>query len=272
MGEASGISEFEQALANESYVLSDTEPIHPGLSAAYAESIFPANNFLQLDDAVLEYMSRHIAESVSLFSMPKMHVPVKVYAEIKIFQDIICDKMAALNQLDKKSQERYHKSPNKKYDALRQKRKEKLCDLCFDYVNLCKVVKDSVFRPENPVVFSELERLVVDVAERCGSKIDFSHRYSSPKSKRDDSHADEQLVAAALYRTLCDGQSTAILTPDSDIRRILIHTCRRLTGRHAGFPTILGRYPIKVYFVLPDKERPARFDVVTFGADYSRRG
>jgi hypothetical protein len=270
MGEASGISEFEEALAKENYVLSDTDPIHPGLSPAYADGVFPANNFLQLDDATLAYMSRHIAESVMLFSMPNIRVPAKVFGEIKIFQDIVCEKMAKLNQLDRQSRERHHKAPNKKYDAMRQGKKDALCELCFDYVNLCRLVRDRVFRPEHPVIFSELEQLIVDVAERCGSKRDFSSRYDSPERKHGDSHADEQLVAAAIYRTLCDGESTAILTPDSDIPRLLADSFRRLTGRYSQFPTLLGRSPIKVYFVLPDKERPARFDVITFGSDYSR--
>lgn len=140
------------------------------------------------------------------------------------------------------------------------------------YREVCIAAREAVFRPLEPKKFSALEEVVLAVSENTDSKRDYTHRYEKdPGRKPDDLRADESLVAAALYVSLVDNEPCTIVSADSDIRRLLLTTCKLIAnGEIPGgndFYEALRKFHIRVYF---STKEGLKFDVDTQNLSFDR--
>lgn len=256
---------FEDILAREDYVLSDTETHNVSGLNWYADFVYPAVHYSEIDLRELSSAAGRVALLRRWFSEPAVHAVPNVVAEVSRFSGILHDKLTMLNRFERTG----HKSSNKDRAAKRRKRKLRgrferrsseakgmFEGICFDYMNIHRSAQKGVFRPESPEKFGCIERKVRSVAERTGAKRDNRGFYGRLYTDCEDLHADEQIVAAALYRSLCEGCETAIVTPDSDIARILVNVYhgmkseRKESAEAVSFS--LSRFPVRLYFVRHD--------------------
>ena len=140
------------------------------------------------------------------------------------------------------------------------------------YREVYLAAREAVFRPLEPQKFGALERAILTVSENTDSKRDYSHRHEeNPIRRPDDLRADESLVAAALYVSLVDKEPCTIVTPDSDIRRLLIASCRLIAnGEIPGgkdFYDALREFNIRVYFAVSNG---LKLDVDTQNLSFDR--
>ena len=88
------------------------------------------------------------------------------------------------------------------------------------------------------------------------------------ESKTENLHTDEQLVASALYLTAAENKSAAVITRDSDIRRILFNTLSYLTYQHtfayAGIVESVRDSRTRIYHPFETNGFQQRYDTLNF--------
>lgn len=102
--------------------------------------------------------------------------------------------------------------------------------------------------------YAVIETMVTAVSEEAYSKKDYSYRVGGHIGSRTaDLHADEELVATAMYLSTLAFEQVSILTADSDIGRIVDHVVRAVIEAEVpGSFTFIGKLkanPVRVYFV-----------------------
>jgi hypothetical protein len=256
MGEAedSELFTFDQILEREPYVLSDAEPVGCTHRRWYEEGVYNSSDFSQMDQRLLRTTNNDLQVVRTWFADPKVHTTSKVIAEIDRFRQILHDKQAMLNTAAVCPNSRRRKKYSRPDYSLDFAECSSLFgDICFKYVNTVRSARRNVFNPSDPDVFSAFEQFVVEAADEWCAKRDFVPRGEQCFKKNEDLHADEELVAAALYRSFFDNERSCIVSPDSDIARIVIAVCKKMQGTVWSYSAndSMKRYPVRVYFVVP---------------------
>ena len=226
MARVEGVS-FEQILNQEDFILIDTNVLSCIFSDSYRDKIYPAKKFLDLDERLLE----NVNEGTKLVGLwvrePKIHTTTKVSEEFEQFVDILNHKLKMLNWYEKSKRSNlkrdyYHG------DMSPVRQQELMEEICWRYQTILKILKKSIYRPEENRVFKVLERMILELSEYSGVKNDLrDERIMIPK-KYEDLHADEQLIAVSVYLSTIKNTSSAIITADSDIEKILKKTMELL--------------------------------------------
>ncbi len=256
---------FEDIMDREIYIISDSDTHNTSGVDWYADFVYPADYYHEMDIHSLSSSAHCVAGLRDWFSEPRVHAVPNVVAEIARFRDILHYKVTMLNEFETAR----HRSSGKNRVVNRRKRKMNgrfeersgeaksiLEGICFDYVRIFKSAEKNAFRPESPDRFRCIGEKVLHVAESTGCKVDNKALFGQRYTDCEDLHADEQIVAAALYRSLYEGKETAIVTPDSDLARILVNTYydMRQDSRESAevVSFAMSKYPIRLYFVKKD--------------------
>lgn len=256
------MSDFESLLKEKPILFSDTA-VNTRVGSWFSDSVRGRQFMAEVDISGLE---RGIASAEWFkwwFSQSPILTTGCVVQELNRFRKRIRLKLQRLQTKDQV----YHTMHCSDYA-----RKVELFKLVASmYREVYLAAKEAVFRPLEPKKFGALERAVLTVSENTDSKRDYSHRYEkNPASKADDLRADESLVAAALYVSLVDNEPCTIVTADSDIRRLLIASCKLIAnGEMPGgnaFYDALRKFNIRVFFSIPEGLR-LDFDTQNFYFD-----
>ena len=209
---------FEDILKDGDYTICDSSITSPLEIDWYWGGVYHARNFSQIN---LEYVATetHYLESfLELLSNPKVYVAPSVPSEIRTAREIVADKMRYLKKEEKKEIKKRKRGKGNNVNTLQE-----VHDLFHECFNATKRVS---FSPKRKKDYDILERIVMNVTEKTGAKIDLDYFYEQrAKPKRvGDSHADEQGVAIALYLSIFENKTGSILTGESDMERILENT------------------------------------------------
>ena len=132
--------------------------------------------------------------------------------------------------------------------------------------------KESEFFPREKTEYDFLEKIVLGVTEETHAKIDYGKVYHPDRrtEKRVDFHTDEQLVASALYLSVAEDKSCAIITRDTDIKRILFNTLSYLTYpytfAYAGIVESTNINKMIIYFPTDNAGFCQRYNSVEFSS------
>ena len=172
---------------------------------------------------------------------------------------IVHDKLIWLNE-NKYSLNRYYRKKRLRIAKINQREngggnREILENVCHAFFKIWHAARESEYIPDDKKEFERLYEITREAAEDSNAKINYALRYGNFLSKPEDLHADEQLIAASLYRSLIERHGSTILTADSDLPRILDSTVCTLERMTLGYNLEyklerLAAYPIKIYFML----------------------
>ena len=245
------IYSFESILQIEPLILIDTGIKDYTNPRWYKDKVYYASKFSQLDKSVLEQNLGILEKFKTQLSEPTVYTTKKVVEEIGGFVDIITEKLVTLNRFENLRHERKN---NRRYDKYDDSQEKKLLqELCFLYDQIYRLASHKVLKIENPKSFHGLEQIVLATGI-FGGKKDFTDRYGMrTKKKAEDRHTDEELVATALYLSITEGKQSCIVTPDSDIKRLLLKTKEYLTDKKTEdnevYLKALTKNPVRVYFM-----------------------
>jgi len=221
MGEA---VTFEDVLQREERIFTDTEISPQEQDGWYNDTVYGARRYSQLNHCLLFQVLQSAEEMRDWMSNPRVNATARVADEIKRFRDIIRNKLKFLNRYERQMLRGRHRVLQ---DSVgRDMGKDLLESIGFVYHQIFGKARHKQFKPRHQQMFSYLEQMVLDVAATTDAKRDHAANYG--KLQAEDLHADESLVAAALYTAVVDFQPSAIVTLDIDIRRLLEVTLRKL--------------------------------------------
>lgn len=239
---------FDDIIKREPLILTDGGLETRDNSDWYKFEVYDSHNYSQIDYQATYNKAKFLEEFKNWWLEPSVLTSEKITEEIKRYLDDIREKLKYLNEEERNRPKRYKKKNLKvHYDNTENIRKP-LEEVALLYNQIYQIAKKSVFKPNDPIKFACLENIVLTIAENSKAKRNFSFRYNNFDSKAKDLHADEELVASALYSSIVDKEGVCIVTGDSDINRLLLSVHCHLI--HSGM------YDINGYLLLALEENP----------------
>jgi len=192
----------------------------------YQDSVYSKRSFSGMNPDSMAKEIGNLKYFLSLLESPNIATVPGVSAEIRRERNMVTDTIRFLNQLEDLVSNKFRKKLGKQGFRKRETGRELLEEIR-DLIHQCYLQSRRIsFLPKDKLKYEMLEKKVIEIAAKTGSKIDFSQDYLKrikPKNV-EDFHTDEQLVAAAIYSFAYDDKDVGILTRDSDIRRIMRKT------------------------------------------------
>ncbi len=211
----------------------------------YRDYIYECNTFSDLNVSRLSKVIKSLERTKAWFSNPVVLTTPRIVEEMRRFVGIIHNTRDIMHSRASFPELR-GKVPSKGlYERI-----VRMSDEIF------ALAESAVFVPEDVAKFEALEKAVITIAANSHAKVDYSKRYGKTARRYSDLHGDESLVAAAFYVSLVCNEPCAIVTPDSDIKRLvskahmLIANGEVPEGRK--FFEDLEKYPVQVYFRSPN--------------------
>ena len=216
---------FTEILGREKYILFDASITSYGDSDWYARHVYDVRSFSGIDADVLRREIGFLEETVSFLSNPNVYtVPgtISKFEKARNIVQVTRDFLNLRNEYNRKS----HRHHSREAHPRGEIQKDLLKDIHDLFHDLSVQSKKSLLEPKKKDLYDILEKAVLTVTEETDSKIEFGPSYGD-FSESKDFHTDEQLVAMALYLSLT-GKENSIITRDSDIRRIFVHSLQYL--------------------------------------------
>ena len=209
---------FKDILKQENYVICDSSVFSPSGPNWYWEGVYEAKNFAEIDSEYVKGEAEHLKYFTEFLANQNVYVVPGVCLELQRVRETVADKIKYLKMETKKYSKWGHHKGENKINLLQE-----VHDM---FHESCMEAKRVSFLPKQRQEYNNLERIVMNVTEQTGAKIDFDEIYiqrTKPK-KIEDLHTDEQTVTVALYLSVIENRKGCILTNDSDIGRILPNT------------------------------------------------
>ena len=261
---------FDEILRQESYVICDSSLTSVSYANWYQDGVYDASFFSEINRDILKAEIIDLKYFLEVLRNPFVFTTKGVLYELKNSRCMVGDKLKFLNKqenlMGRKNRKRFHRGDNHKI-LLQQ--------ILDTFYESSRQSESSVFFPEQKFQYNALERIVFKVTKHTDSKIYLDELYPKKRvkpKKVQDFHADEEMVASALYLSAVDSKIGCILTRDSDIRRILINTLAYMSLSDVkGFYDIrntVKKNRIRIYYVTKSKRGDLVFDTSKF--DHSR--
>lgn len=244
---------LEQLLEREPLILMDTG-VQTSKGDLYAEGIYPYKHFSEMNPDILNLFLSDYISTEGLIRNPNVFTVEPVISELIRFENILRNKLEHMNRtyadLRTNPRRQFKKMDMLDFDMAEHNR-EILGEVPFAINRIVRYSQRKLVKIEDRKKFIRMAERTYRIAKRPKVKVSYAARYNRQHvSKHEDLHADEELVAAALYLTAIEGQPSAIFTGDSDILRILNCTILDLDKqeRWSRVKEAFGMFPIKVYF------------------------
>jgi len=222
-------------------------------SSWYKFKVYDSHTYSQIDCHSAHNKAEFLEEFKNWWSEPSVFTSEKVPEEIKRVLDCVRGKLKYLNEKERSKPKKHKKKNLKLYHENIENARKLLGNVANLYNQIHQKAKKSVFKPNDLTKFICLENIVLTISKNSKAKQNFGYRYNDFDSKAKDLHADEELVALALYSSIVDKEGVCIVTRDSDIYRLLLSAHCHLV--HSGIYDINGyllqaleKKPIHVYF------------------------
>ncbi len=270
---------FQRILDREQVILTDNNLQFSGDSGWYENEVYHARRFSSIKLDILSGTITSLEERLWWLSHPNVYITEKILEEVKRFTYVISNKLISLNRperLSSPSRQRDYQHRHKTLDGHDSHegsghgrsdyessgQRQLMESIGFLYKEIVRISKKSIFKPARRGVLISLENVVETITAHTAAKFDFYDFCANSENtakKYEDLHADEQLVATALYISLVDMTSNCIVTKDRDIRKILVNILNYLSHAETmeanHILSALIEKPISVYFEL-DIGRP----------------
>ena len=252
------IFSFERIIDKEGYLICDTSAVSQ--LALSSKKVYQTKSFSDFSLDLIEKEIEKISIFLEFMENPKILFTSKVSEEIRSIRDNLGNKIHFLRE-NYNLRRNGRKSCDEK--PIEQIKLEEIHEL---YNELHRASRRSVFFPGQRQIYSFLEKIVLSVTRNTDAKIDygFFYRKDDKPRKREDLHADEQLVAAALYLSAFERRNGGILTRDSDIKRILRNTLFYLKNSgqqgYIEIISLLRKNPISLYHAEENMEAKLLID------------
>ncbi len=253
---------FEDILNREEYTICDASISSPMNANWYEEGVYRARNFVGIDSELVGREIENLKFFIEFLKNPNVYVAKGVSFQLQNARDIVADKIRYLKTERKNERGRKYQNGENQANLLQE-----VHDMLYES---CREAKRVSFLPKERQKYNSLEKIVVNVAEQTGARIDLNEIYdqrAKPK-KVEDFHADEQTVAAALYFSIIENKKGCILTRNSDIERILTNTLFYFfysnRSQFNRFFSIVRTNKIGIYFVSNSRKGEFIFDSRNF--------
>jgi len=215
---------FEDILERESFILCDkgvTQEQEGG--QWYTDGVFGAESFSELDEQALTNAKIVLEQSKKEFSYTdKVYTVPKVVEEFLQFTEIIQDKMSFLRWLE-------NKKSHWDREADHEEKKKELKEIFTLQENIYQMAARQRFNQTGQPLFKTLENMIITLTQNIpGVKRNYDHLYNKTRNnyknkgnKKKVEHTDEQLVAAAAYRSIIEREESSIVSSDQDIAKIV---------------------------------------------------
>ena len=249
---------LDQVLGEQKRVFLDRNIYLPqGIGNWYGKIVYN-RQFHELDKDLLLEVNDSLKQEITLWYQPTTFSTEKVVEEIRIFNQILQERLDYFRRNLKRRRSKSGGIPPtvNGHPFLR---------VCNNHATILQAATSSLYKPRNQDVFEVLEDLVISVGRETSAKIDFSKRHGNRKRNNVDLHTDEQVVAAAIYSSVVENTPCAIVTPDSDHQRLLAGVQRyaHKTDIHLGSKSLseaLLEHSVQVYFVEDENKVWCRAD------------
>jgi len=246
---------IDNILEQENTILMDGSAGMLNTNDWYKEGICGSKTFSQIPEQELRQGIRAYNRGVELFSNPKVRTTEKVAQEMAEFERILREKLTRVTEIEAGISSRT--TLGAQYIDVREARRKLFEELCSTYGRMIELARKSVFLPGDRALLEKLESAAITVAENTDAKKDFAKRNGQQRRKNKDSHADEQLVATAIYLSVAERRQNCIITGDSDLGRILTdckHFVLKSTDPNCRvIAEQLATSPVRIYFTIADK-------------------
>jgi len=247
---------FDDILQSSGYVLLDTGVTRSKKGNWLTKNFSDLKQRTDISLSGVEEETRSVEYFIQLLGNSNVFVTPRVSQEIFGFVDILKNLIVVLSRFKKIRPKNWIKEAD--FDRLKE---------FYDLYETCYYKsRNSEFSPHQLQRHGFLERIVLSVSEETNAKIEYGEERRS--KRREDLHTDEQLVASALYLSFVEGKSGAIITIDSDIKRILFNTLSYLTYPYISVyrdvvnsATTSG---IRICYSTPDSEFQQRYNSSEF--------
>ncbi len=216
------------------------------ISGWYRQGVYEKQTFAQIDPSHLQTVIGSLTNFLNLVSMPQIYTTSRVVAEIARFKEKIHEKLEHLIRRENPNRKHIKNEDDGNYT------RKLFEEIVLTYNSLHRIASKSVFAPRS-IKFTNLLNTMSIIAENTHTIKDYGLRYEDEHMRRsEDLHADEELVAAALYSSF-EKKPSAILTGDSDLTHLLESAVKLLGNTdirgHEQVLSALIDYPIHIYFV-----------------------
>lgn len=232
------LSEKKQLIIPDTNIIIDNE----FLSSSYSK-----RNYHEIKDYELEELKKSLEFGTNVVTnTPNLFIASNLVEEVNEFHRIFSERVKYYNHKDinfiknHKNSERYY---------TRKEICQQLTQLSFD---LTKMLKKSVYIPQNKELYDNLNFVICGITKSLGSKRE-NNKNLGPKSYRKENEkfkTDEEIVALAYYLMMKEQKNCSIISGDSDIYRILKDCTRFIKSRYGNsedLKLLLKKYTISVY-------------------------
>ncbi len=231
-------------LEHGSRILVDSGAEASKISSWYKDHVYEKRTFAQLDTSYLNSVKENLTNFLNLLSRKEISTVSRVVAEIARFKEKIHEKLEHMILKENNPVRRFKNQENKNYG------REVFEEIMLVYKEMHRIASKSIFAPRNPK-FEGLVKAMDIISSSSSSIKDYGLRYGDEHTRRsEDLHADEELVAAAIYNSL-EQNPSAIITGDSDLSILLQNAIRFLGNLKNSKSTLdyLRTHSIHIYFV-----------------------
>jgi hypothetical protein len=248
------LKRIEDIVQDEPLVLLDGSIIPDGKGMAnwYYSSIYGCYCFSKLNFGLVETILENLDSIISIFSMPNTHTVSPVADEIKRIKHIVYDKLRWLRKQEEiyvaSMASRRRQIGSRKYSQM-QRGRSLMENLCFGCCTLSRKAAKSVLKI-NDSRYDDIVDFMLDLSER--SDVKRRYGWEDTSGEHEDLHGDEYLAAASLYLSLVEGKRNAIITRDSDIRRLLLKAEEYMlrTESYRLVVDAFSKAPVLLYYVV----------------------
>lgn len=240
---------LDQVLKEQNRIFSDSSIYRhlPGVRDWYKETVYGRDELHQLDLAKLAEVRDSLEREISWWCQPQTFSTGKIVEEKERFNQILRRKLDYFrDKLGNRNKELRQRASIAMYG-------HPYPQICHSYETILHKAFASLYEPKEEDVFAALEHFVIEIGKETSAKKDFSERHGDRRRGKNkvDLHADEQVVASAIYSSVVEKTPCAIVTPDSDHQRLLAEVQKYVHQREDLGPMskALLENPVQVYFV-----------------------
>lgn len=244
---------LEEIAAQEGFLLFDGCVKH---DFEFLTLTYNTRSYKQLDIALLGRLLHADREMLQFLWLECVHTIPEVVEEWRQWLQILGEKTRNYNQ-----REQFYivDHPEKQGRGTEQKRL--MAELNEQALQMVKLARKSVYTPTMPKAYEAMQRAIETMEDwlHLKTKISPYPKEREPRMWRrewPEHHADERLVAMALYLSLVENRSVALVTGDWDIVK-LMRTAHCLLATRDSLPfssevmQTLDAHPVRLYFADP---------------------
>jgi hypothetical protein len=186
--------------------------------SSFTYELYECQRFRQVNIQHLEQVAEHLAQIHGVLGEPGVRIIDGVANEFRSLKQILIEKSDFLKKSDKRLAYRKKYIPQESLDTAQE---SLFNQICWRLPKLEEKLSRRIFKPEKPEAYQELVELLkylrTELHLHKQGNDNYPQQYKNKRFDHREICTDQKIAAAAIYSSICEGTSNAIVTNDSDI-------------------------------------------------------